>query len=54
MEFALSQYSVRESCTIEHLPDEILEFIIGFVSPYLDLQNCALVCKRWHAIVQRK
>ncbi|KAF4518011.1 hypothetical protein B566_EDAN009244 [Ephemera danica] len=42
----------KEPCTIEHLPDEVLEFIIRLVSPYQDLQNCSLVCKRWHLTVQ--
>ncbi|CAK1550121.1 unnamed protein product [Leptosia nina] len=32
---------------IEDLPDEVLEFILGFLPPYKDLQNCMTVCKRW-------
>ncbi|KAI8428134.1 hypothetical protein MSG28_002392 [Choristoneura fumiferana] len=34
--------------TIEDLPDEVLEFILGFLPPYKDLQNCKTVCKRWY------
>ncbi|XP_039764364.1 F-box only protein 42 [Pararge aegeria] len=33
--------------TIEDLPDEVLEFILGFLPPYKDLQNCMSVCRRW-------
>ncbi|XP_068621269.1 F-box only protein 42 [Battus philenor] len=33
--------------TVEDLPDEVLEFILGFLHPYKDLQNCMTVCKRW-------
>lgn len=32
---------------IEDLPDEVLEFILGFLPPYKDLQNCMSVCRRW-------
>ena len=39
---------------INMLPDEMLEFILTYLPPYKDLENCSLVCKRWHAIVQSK
>lgn len=35
-------------------PDEILEQILFNVSPYGDLDNCALVCRRWERIVHSK
>ncbi|KAG6457566.1 hypothetical protein O3G_MSEX010388 [Manduca sexta] len=38
--------------TIEDLPDEVLEFILGFLPPYKDLQNCMIVCKRWYICAQ--
>ncbi|KPI94670.1 PREDICTED: F-box only protein 42 [Papilio xuthus] len=38
--------------TIEDLPDEVLEFILSFLPPYKDLQNCMTVCKRWCACAQ--
>ncbi|XP_059475817.1 F-box only protein 42-like [Neocloeon triangulifer] len=41
-----------EDCLLDRLPDEVLEFILCNVSPYLDLQNCALVCKRWRELVR--
>ncbi|CAG9098270.1 unnamed protein product [Plutella xylostella] len=34
--------------TIDDVPDEVLEFILGFLPPYDDLQNCMFVCKRWY------
>lgn len=40
--------------TIEDLPDEVLEFILGFLPPYKDLQNCMSVCKRWCNCAQSK
>lgn len=39
--------------TIGDLPDVILEFILHNVSPYLDIQNCSLVCHRWRRCCQR-
>lgn len=41
-----------EVCLLDKLPDEVLEFILCNVSQYLDLQNCALVCKRWQERVR--
>ncbi|CAK1602884.1 unnamed protein product [Parnassius mnemosyne] len=38
--------------TIEDLPDEVLEFILSFLPPYKDLQNCMAVCKRWCGCAQ--
>ena len=39
--------------SIEKLPDEILEYILGMVSPYSDLDHCSLVSIRWSNIVSR-
>ncbi|KAJ1520014.1 hypothetical protein ONE63_004244 [Megalurothrips usitatus] len=36
---------------INELPDEVLEYIFSLVSPYKDLKECMIVCKRWHGIV---
>ncbi|KAJ8875026.1 hypothetical protein PR048_022916 [Dryococelus australis] len=41
-----------DDCTIESLPDEILENILSYVAPYDDLQCCAAVSKRFHGIVK--
>lgn len=39
---------------VEMLPDEILEFILTYLPPYKDLENCSLVCKHWNDIVKSK
>ncbi|CAB3373826.1 Hypothetical predicted protein [Cloeon dipterum] len=41
-----------DECLLDRLPDEVLEFILSNVSPYLELQNCSLVCKRWRELVK--
>ena len=41
-----------EDDLINCLPSEILEYIIGLVSPYEDLESCKLVCKKWSEIVK--
>lgn len=38
--------------TIDDIPDEVLEFILGILPPYNDLQNCMFVCKRWYNCAQ--
>lgn len=40
--------------TVEELPDEVLEFILGFLAPYNDLQSCMLVSKRWNICASSK
>lgn len=50
MHYSLHQQTLQN--TIEDLPDEVLEFILGFLPPYKDLQNCMLVCKRWYSCAQ--
>lgn len=34
--------------TIDDLPDEVIEFILGFLPPYKDLQDCMCVSKKWY------
>lgn len=33
--------------SIESLPDEVLEHILSLLSPYSDLESCALTCSRF-------
>ncbi|PSN48109.1 hypothetical protein C0J52_13244 [Blattella germanica] len=42
----------RFESTMDDLPDEVLEYILSLVAPYKDLQECSLVCKRWHRSVK--
>lgn len=39
---------------LNELPDEIIEFILTYLPPYKDLEQCSLVCKRWNEIVKSK
>ena len=44
----------NESCdSIDRLPDEIIEYILGLISPYDDLCNCGRVSSRWRDCVSR-
>ncbi|XP_050095130.1 F-box only protein 42 [Anopheles aquasalis] len=38
--------------SINDLPNEILEFVFSLLPPYLDLEQCAAVCKRWTALAR--
>ncbi|XP_073814212.1 F-box protein 42 [Musca autumnalis] len=42
----------EEEYHVNMLPDEMLEFILTYLPPYKDLENCRLVCKRWNGIVK--
>ncbi|GJQ67255.1 hypothetical protein Trydic_g8160 [Trypoxylus dichotomus] len=35
--------------TIDDLPDEVLEFILGLIPPYKDIHDCMQVSKRWRS-----
>jgi len=39
--------------SISCLPDEVLEYILSLLSPYADMENCALTCSRWLSCCQR-
>ncbi|KAA0192141.1 hypothetical protein HAZT_HAZT005155 [Hyalella azteca] len=39
--------------SIDDLPNVILEYILGKVSPYGDIKACSMVCSRWHQCCQR-
>lgn len=41
-------------CTIDSLPDEILEYILCLIPPYKDLRECMFVSKRWCRITKSK
>ena len=40
--------------SIESLPDEVLEHILSLLSPYSDLENCALTCSRYGQVFSLK
>lgn len=37
---------------INDLPDEVIEFILSYLPPYKDLEECMIVCKRWTILVK--
>ncbi|XP_049815800.1 F-box only protein 42 [Schistocerca nitens] len=42
----------RYERSIDDLPDEVLEYILSLVPPYKDLEECSVVCRRWHKAVK--
>ena len=42
-----------DAVSIDILPNEILEYILGFISPYSDLDSCARVSRRWNGCCRR-
>ncbi|XP_013102994.2 uncharacterized protein LOC106084079 [Stomoxys calcitrans] len=52
IESAVDHNCSRTEYHVNMLPDEMLEFILSYLPPYKDLENCSLVCKRWNDIVK--
>lgn len=42
----MSVHSMRE------LPEEVLEYILSFLSPYQEHKTAALVCKQWYRLIK--
>ncbi|TNN85554.1 F-box only protein 42 [Liparis tanakae] len=38
--------------TMEELPEEVLEYILSFLSPYQEHKTAALVCKQWYRLIK--
>lgn len=34
------------------LPEEVLEYILSFLSPYQEHKTAALVCKQWYRLIK--
>ena len=49
----VQMFDIETTTSIECLPDEVLEHILSLLSPYSDLENCALTCSRLHQIVTK-
>ena len=43
----MSDNDMMTATSIENLPDEVLEHILSLLSPYSDLESCALTCSRF-------
>ncbi|XP_014256671.1 F-box only protein 42 [Cimex lectularius] len=48
----MEEEALDKNAHINHLPNEILEYIISLLLPYQDLEQCQLVCKRWQIVVK--
>ncbi|CAL8236013.1 unnamed protein product [Boreogadus saida] len=38
--------------TMSELPEEVLEYILSFLSPYQEHKTAALVCKQWYRLIK--
>ncbi|KAI8795134.1 uncharacterized protein LOC106077742 [Biomphalaria glabrata] len=43
---------IHKTYTLNDMPEEILEHILGFLSPYCDMDAARLVSKQWHRVIQ--
>ncbi|XP_029821090.1 F-box only protein 42 [Manacus vitellinus] len=42
----------RHSRSMLELPEEVLEYILSFLSPYQEHKTAALVCKQWYRLIK--
>eukprot|EP01135_Chromosphaera_perkinsii_P007213 Nk52_evm21s745 gene=Nk52_evmTU21s745 len=42
-----------QCCTIKNLPGEILEKVLLHLNPHGELQNAALVCRKWYKVCEK-
>ncbi|MBN3288852.1 FBX42 protein, partial [Polyodon spathula] len=42
----------RHHRTMGELPEEVLEYILSFLSPYQEHKTAALVCKQWYRLIK--
>lgn len=38
--------------SMAELPEEVLEYILSFLSPYQEHKTAALVCKQWYRLIK--
>ncbi|XP_052445882.1 F-box only protein 42 isoform X1 [Carassius gibelio] len=38
--------------SVDELPEEVLEYILSFLSPYQEHKTAALVCKQWYRLIK--
>ena len=51
METVEDAEELNSRANISAVPEEILELIFGYLSPYGDMKNVMLVCKQWYRVV---
>uniref|UniRef100_A0A5F7Z709 F-box protein 42 n=1 Tax=Macaca mulatta TaxID=9544 RepID=A0A5F7Z709_MACMU len=42
----------RHNRSMSELPEEVLEYILSFLSPYQEHKTAALVCKQWYRLIK--
>ena len=42
----------RHNRSMSALPEEVLEYILSFLSPYQEHKTAALVCKQWYRLIK--
>ncbi|NP_001087902.1 F-box only protein 42 [Xenopus laevis] len=42
----------EHSRVMEEMPEEVLEYILSFLSPYQEHKSAALVCKQWYRLIK--
>lgn len=42
----------RHNRPMSELPEEVLEYILSFLSPYQEHKTAALVCKQWYRLIK--
>lgn len=43
---------IRHNRSMSELPEEVLEYILSFLSPYQEHKTAALVCKQWYRLIK--
>ncbi|XP_076124117.1 F-box only protein 42 [Alosa pseudoharengus] len=49
---SMSQDEPRSHRAMVELPEEVLEYILSFLSPYQEHKTAALVCKQWYRLIK--
>ena len=49
---ALEAEETRHNRSMSELPEEVLEYILSFLSPYQEHKTAALVCKQWYRLIK--
>ncbi|KAL0603309.1 F-box only protein 42 [Plecturocebus cupreus] len=49
---ALEVEETRHNRSMLELPEEVLEYILSFLSPYQEHKTAALVCKQWYRLIK--
>lgn len=48
----MNQDEPRSHRAMVELPEEVLEYILSFLSPYQEHKTAALVCKQWYRLIK--